>query len=129
MALQNVFGDIALDDSVQQVRDNITTQTVTLDADLQELIAKIVAIAVEQAVRQSIQAPRALQYARTASDQMRVNVDSGTVNTLGVINMWSSGNYASYYTSGGLQSVDKRHQQAELANANFYAIRHNRWTF
>lgn len=106
MGLQNAFGDIAL------------------DASLQTLIAKIV----EQAVRQALNDPnKGLQYAKTISDQMRVVVDTAPATAISGINVWNNGTYATYYTAGALQSVDKRHQQAELANSNFLFVRQTRW--
>ena len=69
---------------------------------------------------------RNLNLAKTSSDQLRVVVDSGAVNTTVY---WANANtYPSWYSTGAATSMDAREQQAELSRANFHAVRNQRWS-
>lgn len=89
------------------------------DSRLAELIAEVVSQTMNQA-------PRALQYARTPTDQMRVSVDTGTIvaNTI----QWLNANtYNGWYATGAPNSMDAREQQREMSQQTFNQVRTDRW--
>lgn len=77
--------------------------------------------------RDEMMPPRALQYARTAQDQMRVNVDAGTLDRVAALDMWNASNYTTWSSRGGPNSVDQRDLMRETAHQTFNAVRNNRW--
>jgi hypothetical protein len=108
----------------------------------EKLLTETVAGAVEAAIvrmdaRQARQAlmeqPRVLQYARTATDQLRVNVDnapqaivyvgqSSTAISAGI-------NRSPYGDANAIFMVDERWQQAEQSMQTFNFVRNQRWKF
>lgn len=115
MALVNPLGDLALDATVK----NLTTAIDALASLLQR--------------QASVQPSRTLQYARTANDQMRVNIDNqppvvvyntstgnASPNNAGVAPAMWSGQTWNY--------VDSRQPLAEAQQTN-YQMSRNRWIF
>lgn len=109
MALRNALGDLALDETVA-----------ALTAAVEALGAYV------QRQEQTFPA-RALQYARTPTDAMRVNVDGGNVDVVRQVSMWVNGGYALWYAGGGPNSMDVREQQRELSQQTFHQTRNSRW--
>jgi hypothetical protein len=77
--------------------------------------------------RDEMMPPRALQYARTTQDQMRMVVEAGTVDRVAALDMWNAGNYATWNARGGPNSLDTRELAKETSYQTFQAIRNNRW--
>lgn len=81
-------------------------------------------LATERSLRNLI---RNLTLAKTASDQLRVVIDSG--GQLSSSTYWANGNtYTTYYGSGSPGSMDAREQEAEMSRVNFNTIRNQRWS-
>jgi hypothetical protein len=71
----------------------------------------------------------AVNLARTAADQLRVNVDSGTVTTLTQMQWGANGNgQPAYYGTGAPNSIDMREVARYAARANFQQ-RAARWSW
>lgn len=117
MALKNALGDIALDQSVQTLNDSIL-----------QLLAAIEAQGMEIQRPNEFFPPRALQYARDVSDQMRVVIgNEPTIAGLRYLQMWSGSTYANWYTNGGPNSMDMRENQREMSQQTFNNVRNGRW--
>jgi len=108
----------------------------------EKLITETIAGAVEAAIvridaRQARQAimeqPRSLQYARTVSDQLRVNVENVQqvyVYAHATAGSTNGGAYSSIWGSPqGVFTVDERWQQSEQSMQTFNQVRVNRWVF
>lgn len=109
MTLQNAFGDLALDETVAALTEAV------------EALAKVV-----QSQNQMFP-PRALQYARTVTDAMRVNIDNQPTFTVGSMQTWNGGAYSGWYGNGGPTSMDPREAQREASQQTFNSVRTNRW--
>lgn len=89
----------------------------------------------QQATDTLLYPPRALQYARDASDQMRVNVSAalpGGAATIGYVALRmfdSNGAYAPWYASGGgVATMDQREVYEQQTREEFNQ-QVGRWTF
>lgn len=71
--------------------------------------------------------PRALQYARDVSDQMRV-IPGGGSSGVQFLQMWNSNTYAPFNATGGPNSVDARDKIREMSQQSFRQQR-ARWVF
>lgn len=109
MTLQNAFGDLALDETVAALTEAV------------EALAKVV-----QSQNQLFP-PRALQYARTVTDAMRVNIDNQPAVSVNSIQTWNAGAYSGWYGNGGPTSMDPREAQREASQQTFNSVRTNRW--
>jgi hypothetical protein len=68
-----------------------------------------------------------LHFAKTAQDELRVVVDSGTSNV--AINWANNGGYSTFYQSAGSpNSMDAREQMRAQSRANMQQVRATRWS-
>jgi hypothetical protein len=68
-----------------------------------------------------------LHFAKTATDELRVVVDSGTSNV--AINWANNGGYSQFYAgSGSPNSMDAREQMRAQSRANMQQVRATRWS-
>lgn len=118
MALRNAFEDMATE-ATQQELVALLTQLLT-----QALTQAQGAVNTQH--QHDMYPNRALQYARTPQDQMRVVVDTGYAYNYGTY-MWAASVYTPYYATGAPNSMDQRHQQSEASMQNFNIVRTQRW--
>lgn len=106
----------------------------------EKLLTETVAGAVEAAIvrmdaRQARQAlmeqPRNLQYARTSTDAMRVNLENTGYQVLVYRNNSSDNtvNRSPYGDINAVFMVDERQQQTEQSHQTFNYVRNQRWKF
>lgn len=79
-----------------------------------------------------MEAPRALQYARTVNDQMRVNVDNAPQTITYVANSSASLSAAvlqAWFAGSATFYVDEREQMRLQSEINFNSGPRQRWTF
>lgn len=90
-------------------------------------VADQIAQAVYEALVHMMPYQHAIPYARTSTDQMRVNIDAGTLSQLNTITWGNANAEPTYYSTGAPISVDIREEMALLSEQNFNFIRQGRW--
>lgn len=126
MTLRNAFEDLAVESTQQSILTAITTAAAEAATT-----AAIDAVGLLMQRQNSISPTRALQYARTASDQMRVNVENQAPVIVYQGNSSTSQNGAALqmglWSTGSWNIVDQRYIQGESQFQSWQATRHNRW--
>lgn len=102
-------------------------------AALTEAVGALVSLLDTQQRQALMEQPRDLQYARTVSDAMRVNVENQMAVTLYPGNSASSIQGAviapGWFTATATLQVDEREQQRLQSEINFNTVRTGRWSF
>lgn len=119
--------------SLRNAFANLVTESVT--GAIEAVLTRIAEANDESASRWSrreiMEAPRSLQYAKTTTDAMRVNVENWGAQVL-VYKANTSDttvNRSPYQDNNAVFMVDERWQQFEQSMQTFNAVRTKRWTF
>lgn len=96
-------------------------------ASLSSLVAELAALVAAIDKQNDLYPPRALQFARTTDDQMRVVIGSGATDASAI--RWGNNNsQPTYYSTGSPNSMDSREVEETQCKANFLQTRLGRWT-